>query len=240
MYLLIKAELLKQKGSFSKKLVWLAPIVIILLASFLMGGRQVQKASYNWWYILMLPIALTMISSFIITKEKKRNFHGMLSELVDIKKLWYSKIAVCTIYLALSCLIFFIVITASSFLIKADITIGKSFSASILLFILFVWQIPLWMYISMKINTGFSVVLSHLCNSGIAVIFGITDMWWIPFSIPARVMIPVIGVLPNGLSADVGSSLLNSNVILIGVAITLVLYITLSYLTAKLFERKEV
>lgn len=237
---MIKAELLKQKNTFHKRLVWMAPIITILLAFLLMGGGYIQNGSYNWWYIFMLPGALTMISSFIIVNEKKGNFHGLFTVLIDVKKLWYSKIVACTIYLALTSLIFFLSITILGFIFGNKISIVNSLIASILLFILFLWQIPLWMFVSMKINTGFSVICSIICNCGVSAICAIKPIWWIPFAIPARVMIPVIGVLPNGLNVEANSNLINANVIPIGVIIAIGLYLVLSYFSANCFGKQEV
>lgn len=240
MRLTIKVELLKQKCTFQKKLIYLAPIITILIAIVLMDKSYVQISAYNWWYVLILPEALTMMSSFIIVNEKKRNFHGLFAVFLDMKKLWYSKILVCTIYLALTSFIFLLGITISGAIFGSGISIVQSLIASILLFILFLWQIPLWMYVSMKISTGFSILLSLICNFGVAVICAIKSIWWIPFAIPARVMIPVIGVLPNGLYVEEGSQLINSGVIPLGIGITMVLYLVISYFTAKWFETQEV
>lgn len=240
MYAIIKSELLKQKHSFNKKLLWIAPIITILLAFALMAGAYIQSGAYNWWYILILPGALTIITSSVITNERKRKFHGLFSDLVDIKKLWYSKILICTIYLGFTCLIFFIGITISGYIFGSQIPIINSFIASILLFILFAWQIPFWMYFSMKVNTSFSVIISIICNLGVAVICAVEPIWWVPFAIPARVMCPVIGVMPNGLLVESSSYLLNNIVISIGIIITIALYISLSYFTAKWFEKQEV
>ena len=41
------AELLKQKRSFNKILLWLAPTVTILLALLLMRGRFLLAGAYN-------------------------------------------------------------------------------------------------------------------------------------------------------------------------------------------------
>ena len=92
----------------------------------------------------------------------------------------------------------------------------------------------------MKINTGFSVILSIICNFGISAICAINSMWWIPFAIPARVMIQVIGVMPNGLNVEGGSNLINGNVMPLAIFISIALYLTLSYLLAKWFEKQEV
>lgn len=237
---IIKAELLKQKHTFHKKLILIAPIITIFIAFLLMGGAYIQNGAYNWWYMIILPGTFTMISSFIIVNEKKTKFHGLFTILIDIKKLWYGKIIVSTIYLALTCLIFFFSITILGVIFGSQISIINSLTASILLFVLFLWQIPLWMLISMKTNTGFSVILSVILNFGVAAICAIKSLWWIPFSIPARAMIPTIGIMPNGLNVEIGSNLINSNDIPIGISISLVLYASLSYLSAKWFEKQEV
>ncbi|MEG1312414.1 MAG: lantibiotic immunity ABC transporter MutE/EpiE family permease subunit [Romboutsia sp.] len=236
---IIKAELLKQKQTFHKKLVWIAPIITILIAFLLMGGAYIQNGAYNWWYMLILPGALTMISSFIVVNDKKRKFHGLFTIVIDIKKLWYGKILVSTIYLALTCLIFFFSITIAGIVFGSKISIINSLTASILLFVLFLWQIPLWMIISLKTNIGFSVLLSIILNFGIAAICAIGDLWWIPFAIPARAMIYVIAIMPNGLNAELRSSIMSGNVIPIGIIISLVLYLALTYFSGKWFERQE-
>lgn len=237
---IIKAELLKQKQTFHKKLVWIAPIITILIALLLMGGAYIQNGAYNWWYMLILPGALTMISSFIVVNEKKGKFHGLFTIVVDIKKLWYGKILVSTIYLALTCLIFFFSVTIAGVIFGSEISIINSLIASILLVVLLSWQIPLWMIISMKINIGFSIILSVILNFGVAAICGVGDLWWVPFAIPARAMISVIAIMPNGLNAELGSSLINGNIIPIGITISLVLYLVLTYFSAKWFEKQEV
>lgn len=237
---IIKAELLKQKHTFHKKLIWIAPIITIFIAFLLMGGAYVQSGSYNWWYVLILPGALTMISSFIIVSDKKRKFHGLFTTLIDIKKLWYGKIVVSAIYLALMCIIFFISITISGLIWGSQIQIINSLIASTLLFILFLWQIPLWMIVSMKLKTGFSIILSVILNFGLAAICAIGSLWWIPFAIPARTMITIIGIMPNGLNVEIGSSLINSNVISISIIISLGLFLALSFITARWFEKQEV
>lgn len=240
MKLALKAELLKQKHTFQEKLVWIAPILTILITFMIISRNYLQSCAYNWWYILMLPGSLTMISSFIIVNEKKKKYHSLFAVFIDKKSLWYSKIVVCTIYLALTSSIFFLGIAISGVIFGSQISILSNLIASILLFILFLWQIPLWMYVSMKISTVASLIISTLCNLGLAVICAIKSIWWIPFAIPSRLMIPVIGVLPNGLLVEEGSNLINKGVIPIGVLIALVLFLLLSYFTAKFFEKQEV
>ncbi len=83
---ILQSEHLKQKHTFQKKLIYLAPLVSIAIAFVLMGGYYIQKSAYNWWYTLILPGSFTMICSFIISNDRKRKFNGLFSVIVDKQK----------------------------------------------------------------------------------------------------------------------------------------------------------
>lgn len=100
------AELLKQKRSFNKILLWLAPTVTILLALLLMRGRFLLAGAYNWWYMLILPGSLTMIAAFTAVKERRKNRHGLFGVAIQKKKLWAAQVLVCTFFLAIMCACF--------------------------------------------------------------------------------------------------------------------------------------
>ena len=194
---ILQSEHLKQKHTFQKKLIYLAPLVSIAIAFVLMGGYYIQKSAYNWWYTLILP--------------------GRLS-----------------------CLVFFVVITIMGFIFETAIQVQNSLLASTILFITFSWQIPVLMYLTMKFSTGFTIIISILCNFLGGILLALTPIWWIPFAIPSKLMCYVIRVMPNGLSVEAGAYPFDIKVILIGVLVTITLYIVTSYLTAKWFEKQEV
>jgi lantibiotic transport system permease protein len=236
----MKAELLKQKNSFNQKIIWLIPMVTSIIAFFLMGAGYVQTASYNWWYVLFLPFTFTYISASIIKKEKKFNYHGLFGLVENKKMLWYAKSAAATMYLFITCILFFVITMIDGFIFLEQITIVNNLIASLLLFITFAWQIPFFMLITLKINMFVSILISLVCNLMIASICAIESYWWVPFSIPARLMCPVIKVLPNGLLMEKENPLGNNGVIIPGIIITIVLYIALNIFSAKIFEKQEV
>lgn len=236
----LQSEWLKEKHSFNKVVLWLGPVLTILLALLLMGGRYLQSGAYNWWYTMLLPGCFTMFSAFTVQREQKKNRHGLLGVAVDKKKLWLAQIILCTLFLLTTCLVFFVGITLGGLLLGQTIGVGASFLASILLFVTFAWQIPLWMFVSEKIGTFSTVLISLLCNFGVAVICAVESFWWIPFSIPARLMCPTIGVLPNGLRVEVGSNMEDPAVILPGVLIAIILFILLTIATSCWFQKREV
>lgn len=236
----IKSEMLKQKRTFNNKILFLAPAVSILLAFGLMGPRYVENGAYNWWYITILPFTFTIISSSIAMNDKKKNYHGLFSVAVDKKKLWYSKIIIGTLYLFITCMIFFIMLTLLSSTFTSVISPLNSLYASMVLFITFAWQVPLFMFVGEKLGVFFSVITSVVGNVIMAVIFAIGRFWWIPFAIPARLMCSIIGVLPNGLMAEGNNILTSSSTVIPGLIICLVLYALVSVVGGKVFERREV
>lgn len=172
-------------------------------------------------------------------KERKYLFHGMFAIVEDKKKLWYAKIFVSSGYLLLACLIFGVLSIIGGFLCYEQISVGRNLVASILLAVTFAWQIPFFMLLTLKCGMILSLVVSVFCNLVLACMMAVGNFWWMPFAIPARIMCPVIRILPNGLLLEEESSLSNPNVIIIGVVISLILYVAGTFISARVFEKQE-
>lgn len=237
---LLRAELLKQKHRFSLKLVWIAPMFTIFLVVALMSGRYFMTGAYNWWYTMLLPGSFTMFAAFCVAGEKRKNRHGLFGVVEQKKQLWMAQVLFSTGYLFATCLVFFVLVTLGGLLFGTMINVFKSGLANLILFLTFAWQMPLWMMVTEKMGKFVSVFLSLLCNFAIGVIVATGATWWIPFAIPARLMCSVIGVLPNGLPAEIGNPLLDSSVILPGILITVFLYVLVLAFTSIWFEKREV
>lgn len=236
----LKSEFLKQKHRFSLKLLWLSPLIAVALVIILMGGRYFTEGVFNWWYTMILPGTLSMIVSFTVSAEKKHNHHGLFSVSINKKKLWISQLIMNTILLLIINIIFFIILSTVGIVLGVTMPFPNSFVASFVLFLTFAWQIPFFMFISEKIGSFFSIMLSLLCNMGFGIFFAATRLWYVPFAIPARLMCPIIKVLPNGLPLEAGNHLGNTSVIFIGIMITVALYFILSFLTTLWFHHREV
>lgn len=236
----LKAEFLKQKHRFSLKLLWLSPLVAVALVIVLMGGRFFVEGAFNWWYTMILPGTLSMIIAFTVSAEKKHNHHGLFSVSISKKMLWISQLIMNTILLFSANLIFFMVLSLVGIAIGISMPVLNSFIASFVLFLTFAWQIPLFMFISEKIGSFFSIMLSLLCNMGFGIFFAPTRLWFVPFAIPGRLMCPIIKVLPNGLPLEAGNHLGDTSVILMGIIITVALYLLFSVITTLWFQHREV
>lgn len=235
----INSERLKHRRTFYKKLFFIMPVVCILTAFFLMAGNYVQSAGYNWWYMLFLPFTFIYIGAAMIKREKKYNFHGMFTLADDKKKLWYGKVIMGTIILAETCMIFWGLMLLCGWFISPEISFAENTRATVLLILTFLWQIPLFMYVTLKSNQFFSVAVGVFLNFGIAAFCAEKSLWWIPFAIPAKLMCYAVRVRPNGLTVPQTESLCGTGEVITGTAICVVLYVVMTLVTAKLFEKQE-
>ncbi|KAF6616496.1 lantibiotic immunity ABC transporter MutE/EpiE family permease subunit [Paenibacillus sp. EKM102P] len=237
----IAAEHLKLKRTFTKKLVWLAPIVTLLLCTGLMGGHMFQSASYNWWYIMLLPGALTLMCSGVIQKDgKKLKYRAILGMSVDLAQVWYGKIGVCVRLLMVSSIILFVGITLGGFVFSSSVTLAGSVAATLIPFVTFLWQIPLCLFLTDRIGMFATLIINMLGNVACTILFATSSIWWaVPYAIPARLMCAVIQVLPNGLAIPSEDPLLDRGVIVPGLVITVGLFMILSVLTAMSFRKRE-
>ncbi len=133
MFRCIMSEYRKYKGTFTKKLAWAAPIFTMLIVMILEPGRFYQISSYNFWYTLILPGALTLICAGIINKdEKKLECRAILSLPIDLSKVWTSKIIVCVWFYFLSCVVSFIGINLSRFIWEGSVSFSSSIEGAFL------------------------------------------------------------------------------------------------------------
>lgn len=235
----IKSEQWKHKRTLYKKLIFIMPAVCVLTVIFLMSGNYVQSTGYNWWYMLFLPFTSIYIAAMLINREKRYNFHGMFTVTEDKKKLWYGKVATGTVMLAQLCAFFWVYMVWCGVFWGSALRTVQNIGASVCLFLTFAWQIPLFMYITLKSNLFFSVTAGVCLNFGMASFAAEGKWWWIPFAIPAKVMCYAVGVRPNGILISETESLCSKKEAFAGILLCILLYAGITFATAKLFEKQE-
>lgn len=236
----LKSEFLKQKKRFTLKLLWLSPLIPIALSLILMGGNYFMEGAFNWWYTLILPGSLSMIVSFTVSGEKKHNRHGLFAVSINKKILWLSQIFMNTILLLCVNLLYLIYMIVIGAFFGLSVPFTESLTASFVLFLTFAWQIPVFMFVSEKLSSSSSIIINLVCNMGFGIFFAATKLCFVPFAIPARLMCPIIKVLPNGLPLPAGHHLSDNRVILTGLVITTGLYFIFSLITTLWFNKREV
>lgn len=237
---LIYSEWLKGKHTFSRKILFLFPLIPTLMAIILMSGSFSQVGAYNWWYMLFLPATVALMCSSVIQLDKRLNYFNTSVLPVSPKKIWLAKISTASLYLVLTNFFIFIFPALSGFIFGEQFSLLTGLCASLILSVTWLWQVPLSLFLTEKFNSSVTFLIIILAN----LLFSSQDfaggkLWVIPFAIPARLMAAIIHVNPNGIPLATDSPLHQTSVILPGILITLALFLLGSYMTTSWFNKKE-
>ncbi len=234
---LIQAEYIKGKRSFGRRSLFFFPLLIALMAIFLMGGQFTQIGAYNWWYMMLLPTVAALVCINLIDPDKRLDFFNINTLPIAPSKIWQAKLWTGCSYLLLANAIVFGLTTLSGLLFGGQYPLWRGLAAGLVLTLTWLWQIPLGMFLAARFNaivTFLSLLGLNIFCSGQDTAGG--DLWFIPFAIAPRLMAPIIWINPNGVPMTADSPLHDTSVILPGLIITLLLFAALSWLTTKWFS----
>ncbi|MFC3746244.1 lantibiotic immunity ABC transporter MutE/EpiE family permease subunit [Paenibacillus sp. GCM10012306] len=237
----LAAERIKLKRTFARKTVWIMPLLTLLIAFGLMGGPLYQAGVYNWWYVIMLPGALTLFCSLVIQRDARMRFRGVLVLPVNARRIWLGKALVSMLWLLVVNLVLFVGAFLGGELLGQTVAPGQGFFGLMALGVMLAWQIPLCMFLVLKCGLFVTILINLAGNLLLGIMFATRDTWWaVPYAIPIRVMTPILRIQPNGVPAQADNPLLNPAVIVPGILISLALCGLLLWLTALWFCKREV
>ena len=240
----LQAEHLKHKRAFVRKLIVLAPVITILMN--IPGPLWYQINSYNWWYILLCPGFLTLVCALLEQRDNgKLKYRAVFTLPVDLKKTWGAKIGIAGFYVTLGNLLFLALNLLGGYLMlavyKIPLAIGilQAAAGTFCIILASLWEVPLCLWLSKKTGIFWTLVL----NVGLGSILGIlasTSEFWIfcPYSWVPHLMISVLGIMPNGVPAEVQNAQLPLGEIAVTLVVSAALFLILSWITAKEFEKE--
>ena len=235
----LKAENLKLKRTFTRKLILIAPLATLLL-TWSLAVTWFQVNAFNWWYVLLLPGFIAIISALSDQKEKKLEYRGVLALPISLKKIWIAKVLNLVFYTALSCFVLLIGILLGSFSVPNPLPLGTACLGMFLIFLTSLWQIPFCLFLSRKIYMVGTILVQVAAGFLLGVLLAAKSIWWIcPYSWTMRVMAPVLGILPNGTLAQAGDPLLNPFSIPVSIVLSILLFIILLVATTGWFQKQE-
>jgi lantibiotic protection ABC transporter MutE/EpiE family permease subunit len=238
----LRAENLKCKRTFVKKLMVIAPVCMLFLAGI--SGKYFVQNGFNWWYVMILPGFITVLTALVNQYEsKKLRYSAVLALSVHLKKVWIAKVTVIGVYVAIANIIHLVGMIGGRIIYNttSEITYDQIVMASILLIITSLWQIPLCLFLSKKFGLLATVFLNVGGGIMLNVCAAAKPAWLVcPYSWTTRLMCPVLGILPNGLLAEKGNKLLDFAVVPIGIILSLSLFVLLLFVTANWFSHQEV
>lgn len=235
MYGMLKSEFLKMRHTFAMKLVFFAPLATLLLG-YILSGSYVQLSAYNWWYTIILPVLVSMLSASMIVRERNTGMQNILCLPVSSSKIWLGKILALLLLVFGANLLLWLVTTMVGFTTSMEVSPMNGLVGCMLLALTFLWQIPFVMLLTSLMGYFPALILSVGANLLLSTI-GAEKGWFFldPYAIPARVVCPFFGMHPNGLPLEDSSSLLDVATVVPGVLIGLTLLVLMAWVGSHLF-----
>lgn len=251
-----KAEILKYKRTFIKKLIISIPVFFAVYAlvvqATMMNNPLSQTQSwswesllslvFNWWSFLFLPIGFALFATLVAIQEKKAgNYRSLRVHDKSIIKIWFYKELGMAFYSLISHLVLIVVIiTVGVISGNGKIPFGEIVVASFVCWLTSLTLIPIQLWAATWKGMPFSMGIGFV-GMIIGVLIAPKPCWVIvPWSWAMRLMCPLIGVHPNGAFLTKEDLLMDISVIPVGIFVSLVFFITITVLTAKWFERREI
>lgn len=239
---IIKAEFLKQKRTMSSKLIFVFPIITLVMAFVLTAGmtNAYAESVWNWWYVLLLPGMIAIVSYLSIMREKKNGYYNIKTLPIEKRNLMLGKIAYLGILVLVSNAVLFAGAALGGAFLTTSVPVVGAAITVLVLSIVQLWQIPLFLFLSEKFGMVVELI-ACLFITVLGTIVAPSGKWFLFVSaVPMRIVTPLLHVLPNGLRAQAGDPLLNASVIFPGILIALVWFVVLTYLYLNWFEKGDV
>ena len=245
------AERLKYRHTSMNTITVMMPLITVLLAAWLTHSFFAVD-SYNWWYMGLYPGYIGILCSMIGGKDKRKKNHTIWSLPCSMGKIWDAKILVGAVVSGISvlCVVMLTVLIGKgmewAFHMEYIVSpsIGMQILAGIVMWVTTLWQIPFCLFLSQKMGT-FLMLLIHVGSYSVITVIVSLKSWFalFPGAITARLMCPILGVLPNGLLLQPGQvtyspELAGMNNLLIGIPAALIWFILLWWVSRTWFERQ--
>ena len=239
---IIKAEYLKQKRTMSSKIIFAFPMITLVMAFVLTSGmtNAYAESVWNWWYVLLLPGMIAIVSYLSIMREKKNGYYNIKTLPIEKRNLMLGKIVYLGILVLVSNAVLFAgAALGGAFLTTSVPVIGAAMTV-VVLTIAELWQIPLFLFLSEKFGMVVELIVCLLISM-LGVSVAPSGKWFLFVSaISNRIVTPLLHILPNGMRAQAGDPLLSTSVIFPGILIALAHFVLLTYLYLNWFEKREV
>jgi ABC-2 type transport system permease protein len=246
------AENLKTKRTMLRKILIFMPILCTILSftfDFLGFGYFTADSvftSINHWSLLWMPALIALTTSmFHKLEQNSTGYKTIFSFPIDLKKSWISKIILLSSFTLISSIFLCVILTILNMIFTRtqinSVPFYYCLIAAIIGWLTSLWQIPLCLWLSKKINLFVLLLGTCAANMELGATCAPSSLWWLsPWAFPLRLQCPILHHHPNGLPLEPGSSLLNPSVISVGILIGIFLFLILITFTTYSFKKSEV
>ena len=243
-----KAEVLKGRRGAPRKVALIAPLpfcVLGVLSSGVIPGTGaiggIATCLWNYWYALMMPVAITLICASIANLDARQKLRPVLGLPLPPARTWWAKVA----YALALVLGANLVVLACSTVLTALGAEGPSFAeglaAAVLLTLASSWMVPAALALTLRFGTLAGIAIPALAQVGVGIALWTSGAWFaFPPATTLCAVAPLLGVAPSGVPLEAGDALgtFGGDAVL-GIAVALALFAALAIAGAAWFSKRD-
>ena len=234
----LKAEALKGRRAAPRKIALVAPLPFCLL-----GAYSGEFATYGWnyWYALMLPIAVALITASVANIDARQKLRPVLGLPLPPASTWWAKTAYA---LALAFCANLVVLATSVLLGLVGFPVPSAaagLGTAVLLVATGAWMVPAGLALTTRFGTLAGIAVPVVLQLGLGIGLWSSSVWYLfPPSAMLCAVSPLMGVAPSGVPLAPGDALgVFGWQAALGVGLALALFAVLAVLGARWFGRRE-
>lgn len=251
----LRAEQLKSRHAAPKRLAIVMALPFPLLAFFLVFANPMLGTSFspwNYWYALMLPVSLSLITACVARADTRLSHRALLSCGMPLDTLWWAKALWC---LALSTLANLVVLgiyllctwgAAAWGHVTTDPSALAMAGAALTNIVLSAWMIPLGLLLTSRAGMLAGIFIPLVVSIGCGFAWSLVPFWQLLPPVAAMIVpSALIPVLPSGEPMSAASESLAAALGTFGasqavaLAAGIVVFVALTALGAAWFKRSE-
>lgn len=204
----LAAEVAKGKRAGARKVALIAPLplcVLGLMSSGLVtqghgpGGVGFNTYGWCWWYTLLLPVAVALITASVAGIDARQKFHGVMSSPVSLRSVWGAKSAYAFMLVAAANLVVATVSVAIDALGGDAAGLLASACMVVLLSVSSLWMVPAGLFLTARFGMLAGIAAPLLVQLGVGIALYGSGLWWLlPPAAAMRLCSPFAGVAPSG------------------------------------------
>ena len=209
----VRAEVLKGRRAAPRRIALVAPLPFCALGAWAAGvfggggagGAGLATYGWNYWYVLMLPVAVSLICVSVANIDARQKLRPVLGLPIPLQHAWRAKVLYALLLtVAANAVVALCSVTSAA---VGGVAPGVLQSAPTLAVtaIGVAWMVPATLFLTVRLGTLAGIAVPLLAQVVLGLVFAQTKLWWaVPMAVALRAPAPVIGVAPSGVPLPPG------------------------------------
>lgn len=243
----LKAEVLKGRRAAPRKIALVAPLpfcVLGMVAGGVGGGGAIgafATCGWNYWYALMLPIAVALITASVANSDARQKLRPVLGLPLSPASTWWAKTAYVLALVFGANLVVLVASIVTGLLGGNTPSAAAGLATAVLLVVGSAWMVPVGLALTTRFGTLVGIALPAVLQLGAGIALWSSSLWYL---FPPAAMLcsvsPLMGVAPSGVPLEMGDPLGTfGGEAALGLALAAALFAVLSMLGARWYARRE-